>query len=59
MAILLTLVSYVEPGGYLQWDELDVPSMRAVEAATAKPHPACDEFLEKAKQWFKLKGTAE
>lgn len=44
-SILSSLSKMLKPGGYLQWDELDVVNMGVKKIDTAVPSPALDELV--------------
>ena len=46
-----------EPGGYLQWDEVDVGSLNASFPDKNRPCPAYDELHNASQEWFTNHGV--
>ena len=42
---IVLIASFVEPGGYIQWSELDVKAMNVASTATGTHHPAMEQLL--------------
>jgi hypothetical protein len=47
--ILRNVLKMLKPGGYLQWDELDVVNMGVKKVDSAVPSPALDELVTVSK----------
>ena len=53
---MMRLTQLVEPGGYLQWDEVDVDSLRATPANPSIPRSNWDKWHAKSTALFAKRG---
>lgn len=48
--------SYLEPGGYIHWDELDVNGIHATSSCADKEYPFFTQMDRYGKAWLESQG---
>ncbi|CAG8956363.1 hypothetical protein HYFRA_00003745 [Hymenoscyphus fraxineus] len=54
--VLQNFIQMLKPGGYLQWDELDVGGMLPKNTDSCTEHPCYDQLHEMGKVWMETQG---